>query len=422
MQTIKLMPHQTKALEDTKQFNRVAYYFDVGLGKTFIASEKLKSFHTYFNIVICQKSKVNDWLNHFKTYYNDYTISEFKGQSLVFKSIIVINYDLLIKRPELIKHLNDLPYPVSMILDESQYIKNPSALRTKAVMKIKADNLIMLSGTVCSGQYEFLYTQIKLLDWNITSGSYWDRYIITKDLNIGKSFPIQIVQGYKHVHELKENLKAHGVVFLRADEALTLPDKVEIIENVPNTQTYAKFKKDKIVKVADKQLIGETALTEMLYLRQLASVYNKNKMEKLEAILESTHDRVVIFYNWTAEFESIKKLCEKLKRHVSYVNGIGDDRTNYNIHGDTVTIVQYQAGSSGINLQLSNKIIYFSLPLSGDDFCQSQGRIRRIGQNRTCFYFYLITDNSLESKILEVVKRKENYILQLFLKGEEDVA
>ena len=38
---IKLFEHQEKALEQTEQFNRVAYYLDMGLGKTFVGSEKL---------------------------------------------------------------------------------------------------------------------------------------------------------------------------------------------------------------------------------------------------------------------------------------------------------------------------------------------------------------------------------------------
>ncbi len=46
---IKLYPHQVQALEKTKNFNHVAYYLDMGLGKTFIGSEKLKELNTNFN-------------------------------------------------------------------------------------------------------------------------------------------------------------------------------------------------------------------------------------------------------------------------------------------------------------------------------------------------------------------------------------
>ena len=56
----------------TKDRNRVAYYLDMGLGKTFVGSEKMKQLENKVNLVICQKSKVNDWIQHFENYYSEY--------------------------------------------------------------------------------------------------------------------------------------------------------------------------------------------------------------------------------------------------------------------------------------------------------------------------------------------------------------
>ena len=56
MAEMQLMPHQVKVLDDTEDFNRVAYYLDMGLGKTFVGSEKLWELNNLVNIVICQKS------------------------------------------------------------------------------------------------------------------------------------------------------------------------------------------------------------------------------------------------------------------------------------------------------------------------------------------------------------------------------
>ena len=49
---MQLFPHQQKALEDTRQFKRVAYYLDMGLGKTFVGSEKMKEVDAFQNVVI----------------------------------------------------------------------------------------------------------------------------------------------------------------------------------------------------------------------------------------------------------------------------------------------------------------------------------------------------------------------------------
>ena len=54
---MQLFPHQSKALDETKDFNRVAYYLDMGLGKTFVGSEKANSFPERI-VLVCQKTKI----------------------------------------------------------------------------------------------------------------------------------------------------------------------------------------------------------------------------------------------------------------------------------------------------------------------------------------------------------------------------
>ena len=71
-QKFKLYHHQVEALKLTKGKTRVAYYYDMGLGKSYIGSEKAISL---LNPVItkilcvCQKSKINDWLHQFRDNY-----------------------------------------------------------------------------------------------------------------------------------------------------------------------------------------------------------------------------------------------------------------------------------------------------------------------------------------------------------------
>ena len=73
---MKLYKHQSDVLEKSKNYNRVAYYYDMGLGKTYIGSEKMRMLGDNINLLVCQKSKVKDWLEHFKTYYPNYTIKD----------------------------------------------------------------------------------------------------------------------------------------------------------------------------------------------------------------------------------------------------------------------------------------------------------------------------------------------------------
>ncbi len=405
---MKLYPHQRQSLEKTKKYNRVAYYHDMGLGKTFVGSEKMKELDAPYNLLICQKSKIDDWVKHFKTYYNYNIIQYNKSEAVPDNSIIIINYDLVWRRPELAQLDN-----FTLMLDESSLVKNEKAKRTKFILKLNPKNVILLSGTPTGGKYEELWTQCRLLGWNIAKDTFWRHYIETETIDIG-GFPVKVITGYKNVERLKRKLREHGAVFMKTEEVWDLPEQIDTIIKVPNTTEYKKFKKHRIIKIEDKELVGDTTLTKILYERQLCGQYNKHKLEALEDLLESTNDRVVIFYNFNEEYKLIKDLCKKLKKPVSTINGSTKDLREFKNKSNAITLIQYQSGAHGLNLQLANKIIYFTLPLSSELFEQSKKRIHRIGQSRSCFYWYLMVENSIEEKIFETLKLRKDFTDRLF--------
>ena len=415
MSKVTLLPHQERSIAATKDFNRCAYYLDMGLGKTFVGSEKLKELNANINLIICQKSKLQDWCEHFKTYYPQYnTIIYSKSmESIPTNSVIIINYDLVWRRPELLE-LKDF----TLMLDESSCIKNEKSNRTKFILKLKPSNVILLSGTPTGGKYEELYSQCKLLGWKINKKAFWDTYIVTRKMDIN-GFSIPIVVGYKNVDRFKAKLREYGAVFMKTEEVLDLPEQLDNVIKVESTKEYKKFVKNRLIEIDGKELVGDTSLTKLLYQRQLASQYNSNKTTMLRDLLESTNDRVIIFYNFNEELEKIEDMCIRMERPVSVVNGQRKDLKCYEKDQDSVTLIQYQAGAMGLNLQKANKIIYFSLPLSSELFEQSKKRIHRIGQKNSCFYYYLITERSIEEKIYEVLGQRRDFTNKLFEELEE---
>lgn len=126
-----------------------------------------------------------------------------------------------------------------------------------------------------------------------------------------------------------------------------------------------------------------------------------------------------MFYNFNEELRAIEDICLELDRPLSIVNGQTKDLSCYEEYENSITAIQYQAGSMGLNLQKANKIVYFTLPLSSELFEQSKKRTHRIGQGRTCFYYWIICKNSIEEKILATLKMRKDYTDDLF-KQEED--
>lgn len=381
------------------------------------------------NLVVCQKSKVDDWLQHFHTHYewqtgghifdltdkNDF--KEFFDRIYDAGIIVgVINYDLVWRRPELLT-LTDF----TLMLDESSLIQNENAKRSKFILKLNPANIILLSGTPVDGKYENLWSQIHLLGWNISKDLYWKQYIdyVYED---HAGFPMKVVKGYKNVDRLKKKLRDHGAQFLKTEEVLDLPDQIEQEIKIPISKEYRKFRKDSIVEIDGEMLVGDTILTKILYERQLCGHYNKAKLSAFRDLLESTSDRLIVFYNFNKELESLGEIAEEYQRPISIVNGNQKSLDNYNDEDNSVTFVQYQAGAMGLNLQKANKIVYFTLPL-GKGSCgtweQSKKRTHRIGQNQTCFYYYLLCKDSIEERNLEMLKLGRDLTDELFIEGGE---
>lgn len=416
MSKIKLMPHQSVIYEDSIFKNRVAYYLDMGLGKTFLGSEKLMQLRTTYNLVLCQASKVADWVEHFKTYYPGVNVIDFtKKNAKVEPGVTVCNYELAWRRPILADTMSD----ITLLLDESSMIQNETAKRSRFILqKLDYKNVILLSGTPTAGKYEKLWSQCRLLGWNIPKHEFYSRYVIEKPIMNKKSpYPITIVVGYKNVEELKKMLRFHGAYFLKTEDVLSLPEQTFVDVPVQSTAQYKKYRKDKLVTVNDTTLVGDTTLKRHLHERQLCGMYNKAKLDAFASMLESTDDRLIVFYNFTGELRALKKVAKG--RPISEVNGSTRDLTAYEKYDNSVTFIQYQSGAMGLNLQKANKIVYFTPPTRSELFEQSKKRIHRIGQKDTCFYYTLLCKGTVEERIMQVLKERRDYTDRLFEEQEK---
>lgn len=440
---MELYSHQLQVLEQTKDLNRVAYYLDMGLGKTFVGAEKMMQLGNNVNLVVCQKSKVHDWVDHFKTYYpkavvDDMTDSNERVHFFTYSTfndpfilIGVINYDLLFRKNVLLQLKN-----FTLMLDESSLIQNEKAKRTQFVLNMHPENVILLSGTPTSGKFENLWTQSHLLGWKISSQCFQRQYVNWTTLDMG-GVPLRVVDKsnpYKNIERLKNKLREHGAVFMKTEECFELPEQNFIDVPVSASRDYWKFKKNCVITIDTKnlcefeddsdfygvdvtprtELVGDTTLKRMLYERMLCGIYSREKIQAFKDLVTSTHDRLIVFYNFNEELEKLKNVVTNMERPISQVNGSVKDLTAYENEENSVTFVQYQAGAMGLNLQKANKVIYFTLPLMSELFEQSKKRIHRIGQTHACFYYVLTVKDSVEEQIKETLEMRKDYTDKLF--------
>ena len=401
----------------------------MGLGKTFVGAEKMYLLNNAVNVVICQKSKIDDWVQHFKEYYPSDRVMNLtkKSEAINFRTLVdtkelynkdvqiigVVNYETAFRRDWLLKLKG-----FTLMLDESSLITNETAQRSKFILKMQPESVILLSGTPTAGKYERLWSQVQLLGWNITKKAFWSSYVQTEWIENGDGYKKEVITGYKHTQHLKKKLADHGCIFMKTSEVLDLPEQIEQKIMFKVTKEYKFFIKNSYLLIDDDtELVGDNNLTKTLYARQLCGQYHKEKLEGLRDLVESTEDRLIIFYNFTAELEAMQKKLADLNRPYSVVNGSKKDLTAYDQADDSITFIQYQAGAMGGNYQKANKIIYFTLPLgkgSCDMWEQSKKRIHRIGQAKPCFYYYLLVKGTVEEKNLAALKEGKELTDELF--------
>lgn len=410
-----LFAYQQAALDRVDGKRRCAFYHDMGLGKTFTGAEKLMSDRSWKRaLVVCQKSKVADWVDHFEAHY-DVPVVDLTRQDACrdAEGVMVVNYDLIWRRPQLME-FDDL----ALMFDESSLLQNATSKRTKAAMKLagRADTLVLLSGTPVDGKYERLWTQLRMLGWRIDEKLFWRQYV-ESETTMREGFPITKVTGYKNEERLVRKMRELGCDFLRTDDVIDLPDQRFIRVGVPMSEYYREFAKTNVITAFGRDFVGDTVFGDLTAKRQLAAAYSPAKLEAFGDLLDSTGRRLVVFYNFDVELEGLAGESEKRGRPYGVLNGRRHDLSPFLDTDDGVALIQYQAGAMGVNLQQADTCVYFSPPLASSLFEQSKKRIHRVGQDRPCTYYELVSEGTVEEKIYDTLAMRRDYTEKLFAMG-----
>lgn len=414
-----LYPYQVKILADLYEYNKCGMFLEMGLGKSVLGTIKASSYNKPV-LIIAPKSVIPQWEDYFKDWASSYKVYNLTNKKQLQEFIHdnqdlkmgVINYQSAWRRPEL---LNMRGY--TLILDEAHNISNNTSKQSKFTMKLKFDNIILLTGTPCNGSYDKLYTQLKLLGLNMNKRSYEDRYCNFFDMEKGgvKFRVLSKSSPYKNIDELKNTIHDLGGRFLKTNDVHELPEQRFIDVPIAVSKEYQKFLKEDYIDLGDREYIAGSPTDKLLYSRYLCGVDNKNKLDVLTTLLEGIEDRVIVFYNFKIEHDVLTKICKKLKRKTFTCNGNVKQVDEFKKHDKSVLLVQYQAGATGLNLQFCNKVIYFSPTLSSNLYEQSKARTWRIGQNNKCTYWLLTC--GVERDIMYSLDKKQDYTLKLFGKG-----
>lgn len=412
---MKLYNHQRIALDLLTNHSRFGLFMEQGTGKTiptlYHITNLLLSGEIEDCLIVCPLSTMGSW---------NRDVEKLSGiRKSVADKITVINYDKVWRKADYNKKWG------CIVLDEAHAIAHRTSKRTKFLLKLSQDipYRYILTGTpLGNGRLEDFYTLMTFLDSGIF-GSYKQfagRYLIERQLS--GSF-VSIVIGYRNKDELESIVSQYSYRVLKID-CLDLPVKVEeIIEcDLKEKRIYKQALKDFI---EDFDMTIGNPLTKMMKLRQIPNgfvydehgdlqVLKSDKILMLEELIESIlPNKVVVFCEFQHSIHQVQEMLTKNK--IKFVTLDGKQK-NKKIWRDyqsddsiKVIICQYLTANSGIDLYASSYMIYYEPNLSTTVISQSSDRIHRIGQTKTCNYYWLITKDTIEEDIYNRLNKKMDF-------------
>jgi SWI/SNF-related matrix-associated actin-dependent regulator of chromatin subfamily A-like protein 1 len=364
----------------------------------------------------------------------------------------IINYDILsnfvylpdkVKNPETGKYvIVDVPksqrkpnndifyqiYPQILILDESHYIKDTKAKRTKATLKLAkmVPYRIALTGTPFLNRPIELYTIANMLDPK--SFSNWREYVFRYCAGEENNFGGINKTGHSNEAELNHLLRSTIMLRRRKEDVLKeLPPKMrmfiplecnatpsyEVLENkLISELTYLDLMKNRDGFDEFKSEAQTSVLTSITKARQ--EIFDLKKEQLIDFIsntVENESHVVVFIYHHTAYDYVVKELK---KKKISVTGFIGDDTIKKRQQAiDDFQAGKYQvfvtstgAGAVGINLTVARTLIFAELDWSLANTLQSEDRIHRIGQTNSVSIYFLIDYDSIEGYMASLLEEK----------------
>lgn len=321
-------------------------------------------------------------------------------------------------------------------IDESTTIKNHKAKRTKSLMKIAAqfNYRRLLTGSPVTKSPMDIFAQTEFLRPGLLGyESYYafqGRYAVTQRRSMGAQAFQQIV-GYKNLDELTSRIDQFSFRVLKKD-CLDLPEKTYTVRYVTLTdeqaKMYSKLQEQAMLMFEDGEMVSAPAvITQMLRIQQVMSGHLKTddgemkyfpsrRMDALEEITEEHDGKAII---WSRFRYDIIKITEMLNKKygegtaAAYFGDTSDDDRaaavlNFQNPDHPLRFFVGNPATAGYGLTLTeaNLVVYYANDFNLETRIQSEDRAHRIGQRNNVTYVDLISEGTLDEKIVESLRNK----------------
>lgn len=419
---------------------------DMGLGKTVqalahVLTEKEQGRLVHPALVIAPTSLMYNWRREAEKFAPDLNVLVLHGSERAQHFGNLRNYELILTTyPLLVRDFEVLqaqPWHL-LILDEAQYIKNPRSKMAQQVRKLEASHKLCMTGTPMENHLGELWAQFDFL----MPGYLYDQR------NFMQLFRKPIEKEGDVARQEALNLRIRPFLLRRSKEevAAELPPKTEMIRstdlNEQQREMYESVRLAMQKKVRDavatlgvdkSQIIVLDALLKM---RQVCCdprlvkgagdhVPDSAKLGMLrEMLIEMVEEgrRILLFSQFTGMLKLIEEELKQLNMEYVMLTGKTKDRETpvkrFQNNEVPLFLISLKAGGVGLNLTAADTVIHYDPWWNPAAESQATDRAHRIGQEKSVFVYKLITEGTVEEKILELQERKRELAEGVYQNGK----
>lgn len=402
---------------------------DMGLGKTLQTLTWLTWLRDQGQagptLVVCPKSVMDNWQAETERFTNGLSARVWRrseADQLPARSdeadLHVINYTQLRKLGESLHSIRFL----AVILDEGQYIKNPSSQTAQAARGLNAVHRLVLTGTPIENRLLDLWSLMTFaMPGVLGSRSQFGKLYNAKDDPFARL-------------RLSSRVRPFLIRRTKAQVARDLPDRIEEdlyceIEGEQRKLYQAERKRAQQILLGlktQKQLneLRFNILTSLLHLRQICChprlfhQTTRAKSAKVEALREQLEpimeegNKVLVFSQFVELLDLVEPEMKKAGWPLWKLTGSTENRgqlvdTFQDHDGPGVFLISLKAGGSGLNLTAASYVVLFDPWWNPAVENQAIDRTHRIGQTAKVIAYRLLIKNSIEEKIRELQKQKQ---------------
>jgi SNF2 family DNA or RNA helicase len=449
----KLYDHQRGNLTFHLGQNKTGDFSHMGTGKTLTAMGKIAHLvakgEVGKTLIICPMSAIAVWEIELSK-HSSLNYVTFKGQlfekgemmnKYPAEDVYIISYDALSGRKRTKNILLNalLAFHFDMVVcDEVTFIKNYETLRFKAVKKLcdAAKHTLFLTGTPTDGRPDTVFNIYLAMDGGITFGTSFPKFRNKYYRNVSAGFPVYKIRETM-VDELTHKMYLRAVR-VRKEDCLTLPPKVfaprycELSKSVREVYDPVREELLRRFKIGEHKFRITNPLTKLSKLSQICSgfmydnrgiaVYTKDnaKVELLREVLEEigNGEKVIIFTRWREDTKIVSEALKSINRSFRELAGTTTERKEiikeFQGEASLHTLVSHiTVGGYSTTLTAASHVIYFTLNFALTDWLQSQDRIHRDGQKKTCIYIPLLCKDTVDTYIYRALEKKVDLSTQI---------